>query len=449
MSEPRLLDRRTPALLLACCCLAVLSPHARADETEPRVEAGSCLSPSPSLLHRERANKAWQVVGANEKIYTRDTLMVLPGDKGAIEPRPQSVALTLWGNLPQQSLFPGLQSAIVLHDTKAFDLDFTLLTGRVVVRNNRPRGAVKVWVRLPREGWQLTLPEPGDEVALELYGRWPRGVAFSKEPRPGDAPTGALDLFVIKGQLELKTPVGEYPLNAPPGPALFHWDSIAGPDHGPTRVVELPAWADPKAKTPDEALLVAGIVQRLQNRLKDKAPDDALADLLAAADRDNEPRRAALTREITVLCMAALDDLSHVADALADTKHPEMRDAAVTALRHWIGAGSGRDAQLYRVLVEHSRLSLAQAETVMSLLHSPFAADEPETFETLIAYLQHGQLAVRELARWHLYRLAPAGGDIKYDAAAPEAERAKAVEQWKKLIPRGQLPPPLKEKPKP
>jgi hypothetical protein len=101
---------------------------------------------------------------------------------------------------------------------------------------------------------------------------------------------------------------------------------------------------------------------------------------------------------------------------------------------------------LYRVLVEHSRFSLAQAETVMQLLHNPFAADQPETYETLRAYLQHGQLAVRELARWHLYRLAPAGEDIKYDAAASEAERAKAVEEWKKLIPRGQLPP--KEKPK-
>jgi len=99
------------------------------------------------------------------------------------------------------------------------------------------------------------------------------------------------------------------------------------------------------------------------------------------------------------------------------------------------------------VLVDHSRLSAAQAETVLQLLHSPFAADQPETYEALIAYLGHSQLAVRELARWHLYRLAPAGRDIKYDAAADEAERTKAVEAWKKFIPRGELPP--REKPKP
>ena len=39
------------------------------------------------------------------------------------------------------------------------------------------------------------------------------------------------------------------------------------------------------------------------------------------------------------------------------------------------------------------------------------------------------------------------GRDIKYDAAASDAERKKSVEEWKKMIPRGQLP--LKEKPKP
>jgi hypothetical protein len=48
---------------------------------------------------------------------------------------------------------------------------------------------------------------------------------------------------------------------------------------------------------------------------------------------------------------------------------------------------------------------------------------------------------VRELAWWHLYRLAPAGRSIRYDPAGPDAERDKAQAEWKKLIPSGQLPP--------
>jgi hypothetical protein len=446
MTEPFRRLRRLGAAA-ACCVAALLPAPARADDAEPRVEVGRCLSGAGTLLRRESADKAWHVAAADETVYSRDSLLALPGARAAVEPRPHSVALTLWGNLPQLSSFNGLQSEVVLHDSRAFDLDFTPVRGRIVLRNTKERGPAKVWVRLPGEGWQLTLPNPGDEVALEMHGRWPYGVPFRKEPRPGEVPTNTLLLFAIKGHAELKTSATQLALGAPPGPALFEWDSVTGADKGPQRLEQLPAWADPKAKAPEDAPLLAGIVQRLEARLKDKAPDDALLDLLAAADNDNDARRAALTREVAVRGLGAIDELPRVADALADAKHPEARDAAAATLRHWIGGAAGRDARLYRVLVDHSRLSGPQAETVLALLHSPFAADQPETYEALIAYLDHGQLAVRELARWHLYRLAPAGRDIKFDAAAPEADRTKAVEGWKKLIPRGELPP--KEKPKP
>jgi hypothetical protein len=76
------------------------------------------------------------------------------------------------------------------------------------------------------------------------------------------------------------------------------------------------------------------------------------------------------------------------------------------------------------------------------LLHTPFDPKAPETYETLIAYLRHDKQPVRELAKWHLDRLAPAGRSIPFDAAAPPEEREKAYKEWKKLIPDGKLPPP-------
>ena len=78
---------------------------------------------------------------------------------------------------------------------------------------------------------------------------------------------------------------------------------------------------------------------------------------------------------------------------------------------------------------------------MLQLLHSPFDPNDPVTYQTLIAYLQHDKLAVRELARWHLYRLVPAGRKIGYKPLATEEERARALREWKKLIPSGQLPP--------
>ena len=43
--------------------------------------------------------------------------------------------------------------------------------------------------------------------------------------------------------------------------------------------------------------------------------------------------------------------------------------------------------------------------------------------------------------RKELVRLAPAGKDIPYDAGGTEADRAKAQQRWRELIPPGRLPP--------
>jgi hypothetical protein len=87
---------------------------------------------------------------------------------------------------------------------------------------------------------------------------------------------------------------------------------------------------------------------------------------------------------------------------------------------------------------------------VLQLLHSPFDPKDPVTYQTLIAYLQHDRLAIRQLARWHLYRLVPQGAKIAYDPYGTPEQRAKAAREWKELIPDGELPKePKPETPKP
>jgi hypothetical protein len=398
------------------------------------------------LLSGGRAGQAWQALAEGDAVSSRDLLLALPGMQAVLEPRPQSVALKLWGNLPALSPFPGLESAAVVHDSRAYDLDFTLVRGRVVLTNRKAKGAARVWVRLPDEAWQLTLSEPGAEVALELYGRWPQGTSFSKQPRPEDRPTQVVGLLVLGGHVGLKTEGQELGLSAPPGPAYYHWDSVAGATEGPQRRDRLPPWADPKVAPPAEAGAVAAVVRAYQARLKERGPEAALLDLLATADRDKDKARAKLARQFVVFGLAALDEVARVAEALADAEHADVRDTATVALRHWIGAGAGLDLELYQVLIERLRYRPAEASSVLQLLHSPFAADQAETYETLVAYLRHGKLAVRSLAWWHLSRLAPADLGVRYDPAGPEAERARARAALEKLIADGKLPPKGKEK---
>src|SRR5207237_891538 len=121
-------------------------------------------------------------------------------------------------------------------------------------------------------------------------------------------------------------------------------------------------------------------------------------------------------RRGAVYGLAAVDDLPPVGEALADEKHADTRRSAVEALRLWVARGPDEDMRLYELLVKGHEYSPAQAETVLQLLHS-FSLEQigqRDVYETLVNYLTSTRLAVRELARWHLERLAPAAG-IDFD----------------------------------
>jgi len=407
---------------------------------EPRVPVGKCLSPAGSLLVNERPGQPWQTISDKEDVLTSDLLLALPGMRANIITQPKAVELTLGGNWPKWTEFSGLESAVILHDSRSFDLDFTLQRGRVTVTNRQEKGSALVWLRIDGAAFQLRLSQPGDAVCLGLYGFWPRGVSFTVTPKPQDAPARTLTFFVIKGQVDLKTGGTQHVLSAPPGSAYFHWDNIRGADEGSRNPPRLPKWADPAAKTPPEAKVVIEVIETYRTQAKDKEPRTVLYDLLAAAETERDKDRAKAMDEFAVLSLAAINDIDRVMQALADPKQAEARKSAVIALRHWIGNATGHDQRLYQFLLDHLHYSRPQASTVLQLLHSAFPIAEPDTYETLIAYLRHDNLAIRELAWWHLSRLVPEEVMIPYDPAGSDAERAKAYAAWKKLVPNGSLP---------
>ena len=60
----------------------------------------------------------------------------------------------------------------------------------------------------------------------------------------------------------------------------------------------------------------------------------------------------------------------------------------------------------------------------------------------LIDYLNHDNLPIRYLASWHLYQMVPgAKQTMPYDPAAGAEERQRVVEQWRKMLSDGKLPP--------
>src|SRR5262249_50189958 len=134
-------------------------------------------------------------------------------------------------------------------------------------------------------------------------------------------------------------------------------------------------------------------------------------------------------RRLAVFIMGALDDLPRLGKTLRETRHPDVWDNGVLALRHWIGRGPGQDQLLSGGRIENARYKPAQAEAILQLLHSFGEADlaRPETYEALLDYLESDTLPLRGLAYWHLSRLVPAGKKFGYSPVESKDKREAAV----------------------
>jgi hypothetical protein len=171
-------------LFLASVCVAD-GPIDTPASTEPRVEVGISKAPV-GFVSSEGVGKAYSRVHEGDALYSRDVLVALPGFQVNVQPTSRNVNLLMWGNMPELSSSPVLESAVILHDTRAYDLDLTLLRGRVVLTNTRAKGAAKVWLRTGLNAVEFVLNEPGAQVALEIYGRWPAGTGFHRHRKAGD-----------------------------------------------------------------------------------------------------------------------------------------------------------------------------------------------------------------------------------------------------------------------
>jgi hypothetical protein len=401
--------------------------------TEPRVAVAKSLS-DVGFLSSLGEKQPFRRVRKGDTLYSRDLLLTLPGFRVELEPSGKGVGILMWGNLPELSSSPVLESAIILHDSKAYDLDLTLLRGRVILTNTKEKGSAKIWLRTEENAVEFDLEEPGTQVAIESYGRWPAGIPFYPNRKRGDDPTRSWEIFVLKGRLGIKAARTSWTMTAPPGRSYFYGDSINGPyDGGPQPVQSVPDWADPKAIPDKTAKMMRSVMEAYAGKLAGTDPNTLIGDYFKLAAEDKDTTRAAMVRKVLVTSLTALDEVKKVVELLETSPYPEVRDSAVIGLRHWIGSRGGRDDKLYNILMEESGYSKNEAAAIMEMLHSPFDRDAIETYQTLIAFLKHRRQAIRELAHWHLIRLEPKGAEIPYDASGSAEERAKAVAAWLKL----------------
>lgn len=420
-------------LLLGLTPGPVQAAEQKADQPASRVAVAKSVT--GVILRREAEGKPWHLVKEGETLHSGDLLLGMSG--AALDSANGAVRLTFRTDLSGSSPFPIIESAVVLNEAKGFDLDVTLDRGRIDLANRKDKGEAKVRGRIQsRAGGELVLG-PGAAVTLEMYSRWMPGVHFTLEPKPGHAPAMAAVFLVLKGEIQLTLDRRQKAMHAPPGPAQLYLDSTTGADFTPQKVEKLPDWAT-ESPNSEAAKKRKALQDELTKLAASKGITGALEELVGSNDPDK--------RRLAVFGMGALDDLKGLANALSNAKHKDVWDNGVLALRHWIGRGPGQDMKLYDGLIKEGKFSKVEAETALELLHS-FGEDQvarPDLYEALIDFLEHDRLAIRGLAHWHLYRLAPAGQKIGYNPLDSKEARAKAVADWRKLIPKGKLPPKAK-----
>jgi hypothetical protein len=385
-----------------------------------------------ALVMRGSQPNAWAAVKADAELRPGSFLIAMP--EAELLSGNKAVKVLMFADLLKRLPEPVFESAIQIEDKKGNDFACRVDRGLAIFSNAKDKGDATVRVRFQDQTWTITLKGAKSAAAVGLFSRHPAGL----RNRPKDmAPTVHFYVVAVEGKVQLHAGEQEVALQAPPGPAMFQWDSIAGNAPGPQ---DLESLRGHKPQTPEEVLHVRDVYNRLA-KFNAKPVADALKDFASSAD----PR----DQMVAGVVSSALDNLPGLLAAL-NVKDPQYRDRLIVVLRHWAGRDAKHLDALRQHLTKSAGFAAREADLVLFMLYGANETELalPELYDHLIILLLHKQPLIREMAAWHLYRLVPEGKDIVYDSQGTQQDREAAAKKWRDLIPAGDLPPHLrKEKP--
>lgn len=409
-------------------CLLCFHPYNADVRAQKPTNSGRCVAVSGAVL--TPADKGWTNVPAMSDVQPDKLLVALFGAEFASPTG--SVQARVVADVGQRGPFPVLEAALRFHTPLNADLDITLERGILVLTNTKKSGAAHVRVRLRAESFAIELHEPKARLGIEVYGRHLPGAPKLEDPKADD-PVANIAFFALEGEAIVTTPKHAVRLHAPPGNSLYIWDNVS--DKGEViRFETLPDFAKPMdAKERQQFEQISGFAKTWAS--EPGAIGKALDRAVAGSD--------ALERKAAVVALGALDDLPRLMQVLNNKDHADTRELSIVVIRHWLGRESGQSVRFFNHLTKVENYTPIQAKNLLHLFNGieEEKRRQPETYELLIQTLNHSKMPARELARWHLVRLAPAGKDIAYNAAGTEEQRRQAIAAWQRLIPEGQLPP--------
>jgi hypothetical protein len=418
-----------PSIVAAVAAGILARPGTAADAQKPRDYVATCSKIDGALL--EKTATGFRNMQVGDKISPKTLLIGFPDALLASGDGKVQIHLML----NKRNKLPVTEAAISLNDDPALSADINLDRGVIGVKAMGNEANVHVKVRAGQEVWSLTLKEPGTKVVVARFGRHTPGVREHQDAAKkilSDVPQMHFGVLVVTGAAVVDTGSIRYAMKAPPGPALLAWDSVGGLEN--KYMEKLPDELAPRS--PEDEKIHAAVCAVCARLAAGKDLGKGLEGM--------EQSKEMVERLVAVAAMGAVDDLPRLWHVLEDSKNADAREQAIRTLRNWIGRKPGQIKLLYDHLTMNAKLQNNKAKNAILLLRGFDDRDtgEPALYQLLLNEMEVGLLPLRELAYWHMLRLAPVIETITYDAAMDDAARQKAVAQMRQMIPAGQLPPP-------
>jgi hypothetical protein len=286
-----------------------------------------------------------------------------------------------------------------------------LLQGRLLLRQP-PAGSLKVVFAERTATLELS---PEDSLALARSNQRLEGLIPAQAPR--------LEIYCIQG--EPSVTVDQKHESISPS-TLVTVETTGKSDR--INLDSLPPWSTETEPSSTEQQLRARFVKLFHPGAK------IVAEVVAASEDDR-----AEIRELAVLALKSLGDLSFLIPLLSRTDDRVTRLSALAAVREYIGRGPDDAKRALDQLVGEFGDETGARIGKMLLGFNQEETAKPETYQRLVALLAPEQMAValRELALDTLKRLT-GRGDLGYDPDHPEG---KGLTTWKELQRKGDLRP--------
>lgn len=287
--------------------------------------------------------------------------------------------------------------------------------GRVVLRRADVAAAelpVVISIMMYGDRYQLSLLEPETLCGIEV--RPQISMAAPAQPQRLTFDGG---LYVTQGKVALENQQGEsVTLTADAG-----WVQFVGgsPAFQPSSPAASATWVT--GATPEPPSFTRAINRQFEESFSSETP---VSETIPALLDDRHPRVA----EIASLALALIGDEVGMVRGLS-SNHEEARLAAIRGLGLWIRRQNDNQQRLTD-LVE-LRWREADATAIIRLIwgFNSFDAQNPTTSKELIDWMGHEDIAVRELAFFHVQRLTNRTYSFRSQNSLPQ--RHVSLERWK------------------